>query len=128
MAENIKWKWCAVGNIVRTRIDENGVLRHGTAAFSGGTKVYLCGKYWGASQSEITVIGLSRARHFRVCDVPVELIENVRLSQVFKPKVLEIMDNFEFWDTWWQNTEEDRAEAASFVSRWNSVRQEGIIE
>lgn len=44
MANQKAFKYCVVGNIVRERIDENGVLRHGTAAFKGGTRVYIEGK------------------------------------------------------------------------------------
>lgn len=95
------WKYCAVGNIIRTHIDENGVLRYGTVAYPSGRKVYLCGKHWDTMQETISVIGLSRrGRRYRVEDVPVSLIENVRRKQVYKPTVLKIMDNFEFRDCW----------------------------
>ena len=90
------WKYCAVGNIKKTHIDENGVLRYGTAAYPGGSKVYLCGKYWNKSQDTITVIGLNRrGRKYRVEHIPVSLIENIRRKQVYKPKILKIMENFE---------------------------------
>ena len=44
MSEKKEWKYCVVGNIVQERVDENGVLRHGTATFRGGAKVFLCGR------------------------------------------------------------------------------------
>ena len=62
MEDNREWRYCVVGNIVETRIDENGFLRYGTSAFTGGTKVYLCGKYWDEAYKTITVIGLNRFR------------------------------------------------------------------
>lgn len=117
----IDWKYCVIGNIKKTHIDENGVLRCGTVAYPGGRKVYLCGKYWTNAQETITVIGLSRkGRRYRVEDVPVSLIENVRGKRVYKPKVLKIMDNFEFWDYWWGNSLEDRESVKAFIERWRS--------
>ena len=44
MSEKKPWKYCVVGNIVRERIDENGVFRRGTVAFKGGARVYIEGK------------------------------------------------------------------------------------
>ena len=115
------WKYCAVGNIKKTHLDESGVLRYGTAAYPGGSKVYLCGKYWNKSQDTITVIGLNRrGRKYRVEHIPVSLIENIRRKQVYKPKVLKIMENFEFKDDWWGNSSEDRESVNAFIERWRS--------
>lgn len=36
MEEKQNWTYCVVGNIRRTHFDEDGVLRYGTAAFTGG--------------------------------------------------------------------------------------------
>ncbi len=69
---NKNWNFCVAGNIVKTRIDESGILRHGTAGFSGGTKVYLQGKYWGEywkKQGIISVIGLSRGKRYECLEV-----------------------------------------------------------
>lgn len=114
-----KWKYCVVGNIVHERIDETGILRYGTVQFTGGTKVYLCGKYWNEAKDEITVIGLNRRNKYEASDVPVSAIENVRCSRVYKPKVLDIMCNFEFWDYWWSDTPDDKRETVAFVRQWN---------
>ena len=108
MEDNREWRYCVVGNIVETRIDENGILRYGTSAFTGGTKVYLCGKYWDEAYKTITVIGLNRFRKIAVSDVPPSAIINVRCQRTFKSRVLEIMDNFEFRDCWWGNTKKKR--------------------
>lgn len=40
------WRYAVAGNIKKTRIDENGVLRYGTSAFKGKAKVYLSGWLW----------------------------------------------------------------------------------
>ncbi len=121
MADILKWKYCVVGNIVKTHIDDNGILRYGTSAYTGGTKVYLCGKYWNDSFDTITVIGLNRnGRKYRVSDVKIELIENVRLQKTFKKAVLDIMDNFEFFDCWWHRSKEDKEDAMRFIQEWNA--------
>jgi len=113
-----EWKYCVVGNIARTRVDKAGILRYGTAQFTGGTRVYLCGKCWDSDREDITVIGLNRRKHYEATEVPVSAIENVRCSRVYKPKVLDIMCNFEFWDCWWSNSPEDRKEIEAFVEQW----------
>ena len=126
MEKKYKWQYCVVGNIVKTRIDKNGVLRHGTSAFSGGTKVYLCGKYWDPSRESITVAGLCRGKRYYVDHVPVSLIENVRCQRAFNPAVLEIMNNWEFWDLWWQDTAVDKKETEQFVESWRSRVKEQV--
>ena len=113
-----EWKYCVVGNIVHERIDKAGILRYGTAQFTGGTRVYLCGRYWNSDREDITVIGLNRRNHYEATEVPVSAIENVRCSRVYKPKVLEMMNNFEFWHCWWSNSPEDKKEIAAFVDQW----------
>ena len=114
-----RFKWCVIGNIVMTHVDADGNLRHGTAAYAGGTKVFLCGKYWGIADQEIQVIGLTRGKKYQVHDVPVSLIENVRVGRTYMPKILEIMDNFEFWDGWWHDSWKDKLATDAFVEVWN---------
>ena len=116
------WRYAVAGNIKKTRIDENGVLRYGTAAFKGNTKVYLCGRLWDErlpdeNKTHISVVGLSRGRRYYVDYVPIELIENLRLTRVYRPQVLGIMSNFEFYECWWGNTQEERNDASAFLKR-----------
>lgn len=116
------WRYAVVGNIKKTRIDENGILRYGTAAFKGNTKVYLCGRLWDErlpdeNKTEISVLGLSRGGRYYVDSVPIKMIENLRITRVYTPKVLEIMSNFEFYDRWWGNTQEERDDASAFLKR-----------
>lgn len=122
MNEKKEWKYCVIGNIVKTHIDDSGILRNGTPAYRGGAKVYLCGKYWIPSFDSITVIGLSRGKRFYVHDVPVNLIENVRCSRVYNPAVIELMDDWEFHDCWWQNTLADKKATEVFVAQWRERR------
>ena len=120
--ENIDYKWrhCVVGNIVRDRIDENGVLRHGCKEFRMGTRVYLYGRYFDGDRHEyIDVLGLDRFGRYRVVEVPKEYIENVRCSRVYKPSVLKIMNNREFSHEWWDDSKEDKEDVKEFVRRWN---------
>lgn len=122
MDEKRNWKYCVVGNIVKQHYDEKGILRYGTPAFVGGAKVFLCGKLWAFSQREISVLGLSRGKHYQVHEVPVELIENIRCQKTYRPTVLDIMSNWEFEDLWWGNTSEDRQSVTAFVDKWHEMR------
>lgn len=115
------WAYCVVGNIVKSHVTEDGNILNGTVAYAGGTKVYLCGKYWDVSDGKITTIGLNRFKKYRVNDVSPELIENVRWQRVYKHAVLEIMEYWEFCDYWWKNKEEDKAAVSAFVSKWNEI-------
>ena len=117
------WRYAVAGNIKKTRIDENGILRYGTSAFKGNTKVYLCGRLWDErlpdeNKTHISVVGLSRGGRYYVDYVPIELIENLRLTRVYQPQVLEIMSNFEFSHCWWGNTQEERDDATAFLKRF----------
>lgn len=121
MEKTQKWRYCAVGNIKNSHIDNEGILRYGSAAYVGGTKVYLCGKYWSPDRDKIGTIGLNRFKSYQFNDVSSDLIENLRVSKVYKPSVLELMSNFEFDDCWWKNTPEDRKAVKQFVQEWNRV-------
>lgn len=118
-----KWRYCVVGNIVLDRTDEEGNIRHGCKEFKAGTKVYLYGKYWPEEFNYIPVIGLDRHRKYRVVKISKEYIENVRAGRVFKPNILEIMNNFEFTDAWWDSSEEDKLDTKNFAKRWNDKRR-----
>ena len=116
------WRYAVAGNIKKTRIDENGILRYGTVAFKGNTKVYLCGRLWDERlpdeyKTEISVLGLSRGGKYYVDSVPFELLENLRITRVYTPKVLRMMSNFEFYECWWGNTQEERDDASAFLKR-----------
>lgn len=114
------WKYCVVGNIVKTHTDKDGILRYGTPAFSGGTKVYLCGKLWNETRDAIEVLGLSRAKRWYVEAVKPCLIENVRWQKTFKPSALNMMDHWEYHTCWWHDTKEDKEAVKAFVKRWNN--------
>jgi len=118
------WKYAVAGNIKKSHIDENGILRYGTSAFKGNTKVYLCGRLLAGripdeNRKEISVLGLCRGRRYYVDSVPIDLIENVRLTRVYKPTVLKIMSDWEFADCWWSNTQDEYNDALAFVKHWN---------
>ncbi len=118
------WKYAVAGNIKKSHIDENGILRYGTASFKGNTKVYLCGRLLderilNEDRKEISVLGLCRGRRYYVDSVPIDLIENVRLTRVYKPRVLKIMSDWEFSDGWWGSSQEECNDALAFVKRWN---------
>ena len=117
------WRYAVAGNIKKTRIDENGVLRYGTAAFKGNTKVYLCGRLWDErlpdeNKTAISVLGLSRDGKYCVDYIPIKLIENLRITRVYTPKVLDIMSDIESCECWWGNTQEERNDAAVFLKKF----------
>ncbi|MBE6996281.1 MAG: hypothetical protein E7429_06110 [Ruminococcaceae bacterium] len=118
MTKQAPFKYCVVGNIVKTHTDETGTLRYGTAAFPGGTKVYLCGKYWEPSWGTICVIGRSRRKRYQAVDTPATLIENVRCARAYRPAVLRLMNDWEFAKNWWGDTQDDRRDTEAFVRRW----------
>ena len=91
-----KWQYCAIGNVIEFRTEENGAKIPGTKEFRKGAKLYLCGKYWDFTQDTIGVIGLGRNNRIRFVNLPVKYIEKVRLSKAFKPSVLRIMNDFEY--------------------------------
>ncbi len=122
MSENSKWKYCVVGNIVKERIDDDGILRHGTAAFKGGTKVYLEGKNFYSDLRKIEVLGLNRHGRYAREYVPKELIENVRFTRTFNPKIIELMYDYEEFD-WWGNSDEDGLEAKLFAMKWPVIQK-----
>ena len=117
------WRYAVAGNIKTTHVDENGILRYGTAAYKGNAKVYLCGRLWDErlpdeNKTHISVVGLSRGKRYYVDYVPIELIENLRLTKVYQPQVLDIMSNHELCDYWWGNTQEEKADASAFLQRF----------
>lgn len=123
MDVNNNWRFCVVGNIKAYHTDENGKILYGTKAFAGGTKVYIDDTTWGLNDGRITAIGLNRFGRYTTESVPVDLIENVRFQRIFKPKVLEVMQNLEIMEGWlWRGrTAEDRRAVKAFVEKWNTL-------
>ena len=114
-------KYCVVGNIVMEHLDKNGVIRHGTASFPGGRKVYISRRLW---DDEVVVLGMNRhkSRYVTEC-VPLAWIENIRFSKTFNPLILDLMvNNDEFPDMWWRYKEEDRLGAEQYAQILNRVK------
>ena len=134
MKKDNKWRFSVVGNIVKTHKDDNSITRYGTKAFSGGTKVYLCGKYWDWNDKEIDVIGINRfGKYVYEKNIPIELIENIRFQIARKPSVLNIMDYLESSDgiPWWGRTSADKKEAkalADYLSKTDDTPDREILE
>lgn len=123
-----EWKYCAIANIKKQHIDKNGILRYGTSAFSGGTRVYLRGTLWDENADKIPVLGLCRGKHYYVSWVSAALLENVRFGRVYKPSVLKMMNHWEYQEGWWHDTPEDRAQALDFVRRWKEKYKSDVDE
>ena len=75
-------------------------------------------------RSGVVVMGLNRHKsRYTTETVPLALIENIRFSKAFDPKVLELMRNTdEFPDMWWLYKEEDRVGATKYVQTLNRVK------
>lgn len=124
MNEQLKWRYCAIGNIIKSHLDENKTIRYGSKAFSGGTKVYICGKCWNNSKDTIEVLGLNRFGRYEVEYISINLIENVRMSRIYKPKILSIINSYEAVEgdgIWWDNTTEDREQIIKFIELWKEM-------
>ena len=119
-ADMQNWTYCVVGNIKESHVDENGVLRYGTAAFAGGAKVYLCGRLWDRSLEKIDAMGITRGKRLQMIETDITLIENVRCQKVFRAGVLNLMNNFEYRSWWWGKSKKEKADAEAFVEWWNS--------
>lgn len=115
-----EWRFAVVGNIVKSHKGDDGKVYYGTKEFTGGTKVYLDGKYFPADGAKISVIGLNRHRKYSIETIPTALIENVRFKVIFNMTVMEIMDHVEAIDgwKWWGRTANDKREAKEFVKNW----------
>ncbi len=115
-------KYCVIGNIVMEHPDKDGILRHGTASFPGGRKVYISRRLW--DDGEVTIMGLNRLKSRYVTErVPLSWLENIRFSKTFEPRVLELMvPNFETVDMWWRHKEEDRIGATEYAKILNRVK------
>ncbi len=118
MGNRSPWKYCVVGNIVRERIDENGILRHGTPAFKGGTRIYLEGKNYNLARNNITVLGLNRHKRYSYEYLPRDQIDNVRFSRTYKPTIINMMYKYEGFDGWWGDSDEDGIDARKFAANW----------
>ena len=114
------WTYCVVGNIKKTHYDTDGTLRYGTAAFTGGTKVYISGRIWDRTRDHINALGLTRGNRWEVIWTDVSQIENLRCQKVFQPTVLGFMDHFEYRDGWWGKSKREKEDAENFVKWWNS--------
>ena len=119
MNENNNWRFCIVGNIKKQHTKEDGQQLYGTIAFTGGTKVYINDRSWELNSDEITVIGLNRFKRYAFENVPVDLIENVRVQKIFKPTVLKIMDYLEIVEgiKWRERSSEEKRELSLLIEK-----------
>ena len=107
-------KYCVTGNISKEpHTDDSGVVRYGTADFTGGRKIYISRRLW---KDEVVVLGLNRFRRYVTATVPLALIENIKATRSFKPEVIAYMTNsHEFPDMWWLYKEEDRIGSVEYA-------------
>ena len=115
----MNWRFGVVGNIVGAHVDENGNTYYGTKAFKPNTKVYINGKNWDFSETEICVIGMNRFGRMVLETIPIARIEKIRTQRIYNPTVLQIMHYLSFAEgiVWWERTVADRKDSESFV-KW----------
>lgn len=82
-------------------------------------------KNFNGSRDSITVLGLNRYRRYEYEDTPKEWIENIRFAKVYKPKILEMMREYEGFNGWWVNSDEDGLDVKLFAERWRRYRAKG---
>lgn len=128
--EDKEWRFCVVGNIVKQHQGEDGTVYYGTKVFPGGAKVYIADELLRLDNRTIKVLGLNRHKRYNMEWVSMDLIENVRVQRVFKPKVLNIMDNKGYLFGWaWRNrTAEDRRTLEAFVKNWEEYKAKPLSE
>lgn len=115
------WTYCTVGNIRPTHFDGDGTVRYGTAAFRGGTKVYLAARIWDRTKPHIEAYGKTRENRWQIVTTDVGHIENLRVQKVFHPDVLNFMGNHEYRSTWWGKSKREKEAAEAFVQWWNET-------
>ena len=120
--EDKEWRFCVVGNIVKQHQGEDGNAYYGTKQFVGGTKVYIADYHTNWIERTVSVIGLNRFHRFEMERISIDLIENVRVQTVFKPKVLQIMRGSAIIDGyhWRGRTAEDRRTVEAYVKEWEA--------
>lgn len=125
---NKNWRFCVVGNITKQHLDADGNVLYGTKAFIGGTKVYIDDRSFNLNEGMVSIIGLNRYGRYAIENIPIDLIENIRLQRVFKPKILEIMHSLEIMDGWvWRGrTAEDKRTLNAFIKTWNELQSHAI--
>ncbi len=121
MEEKQNWTYCVVGNIKKCHFDGGGILRHGTAAFTGGTKVYLAGRGWDRTTRQINALGMTRNKRKQIVRTDVSQIENIRLQKAFDPAILELMDWYALVGGWWGKSKKEKTHAEAFVKWWNEA-------
>ena len=104
------YRWCVVGNIIETRIDEEtGTVYHGTKLFPPKGRVYIYPDQ-GDDLDEVSIIGRARKSHTLAEDVvPLKFIEDLRIQKEYHPYILDYMDHHSF--LWYTNSKADAMKA-----------------
>lgn len=116
------WRWCLVGNIVKNHeYGETKEVLIGTKHFQPGAKVYMAPPNWGDGYENIVVIGCPR-RSKRYIEVIThsEYIENYRLTKVFEPFILNMMDSSDY--RWWDDSDADKDNIIHMIDSLNAQR------
>ena len=112
--------WCVVANIKREHPFGPAGLENkiGTRQFRGGSKVYIAGCFAGTCDGVIAV-GLHRkSRRFITCVINVNHVENFRVRLIYRPKVLELIQQDE---RCWIRTKDEAEKWADAFPEWQKL-------
>ncbi|SOC16445.1 hypothetical protein [Pseudobutyrivibrio ruminis] len=119
-------KYCVVANIKSdSYCDKNGFIRYGTKVFPAGRKIYLSRRLW---KNGVVAMGLNRYKsRYDTDTVPLDLVENIRVTRTFKPSIL-IKMGFcdEYIDMWWSHRAEDFKRAQEYAEMLNCIKNGDI--
>lgn len=120
----LEWRWCLVGNIVEEHeYGEAHEIRQGNKQFRPNAKVFVNLVYGGMGHINILVIGNPRrSRRYIEVVIPRKHVVNFRLQRVFKPAILNRMDQSK-WE-WYGNTDLDRDELIEILEWLNPEEAE----
>ena len=114
-------KYCVVANIVDERVDEEGILRHGTASFPAGRKVYISKQIYG---NQVNVFGINRFKRPTYDYVHLNELRNIHATRTFsKSAIIHMTDDIIdlIANTWFGYKVEDKIAAELYAQILNEA-------
>ena len=112
--------WCVVANVKQQVPYGSGgkELKNGLKHFRGGAKLYVIGAYAGLCDNLIVIGQHRKSRKYTRCVIKVNSIENIRVKQIYSPKVIELATSFKGHGAHISIDEESAAELANLIPLW----------
>lgn len=67
------------------------------------------------------MLGLNRFGRYAFEYIPLDQIENVRFTRTYKPRIMELMYEYEEF-CWWHHSDEDGLDAKQFAANWQRIK------